>query len=114
MTETRPVTGAARPEYPMTDLVLYALSFLVVGASLLAQAETIPLPAALLRAATRIMQIGMAKAGDKTMRARIKVTWQLSLVPAARREGERGGRGQGGLGGYGPAGSKCRNLVINH
>jgi len=42
---------------------------------------------------------------------RIKVTWQLSLVPAARREGERGGRGRGGLGGYGPAGGECRNLV---
>ena len=41
----------------------------------LAQTGTMPLPAALSRAATRIMQIGMAKAGDKTMLD--------ALIPAA-------------------------------
>lgn len=39
---------------------------------------------------------------------RIKVTWQLSLVPAASREGDRG---RGGRGGYGPAGVECTNVI---
>jgi phosphoenolpyruvate---glycerone phosphotransferase subunit DhaL len=42
----------------------------------LAQPRTTPLPDALARAASRIMQIGMAKAGDKTMLD--------ALIPASR------------------------------
>ena len=48
----------------------------------LAQAEATPLPAALTRAAARIMQIGMAKAGDKTMLD--------ALIPACRATDARG------------------------
>ncbi len=51
----------------------------------LVQAETTPLPDALSRAASRIMQIGMAKAGDKTMLdALIPASGAVDAAGAAR------------------------------
>ena len=47
----------------------------------LAQADSTPLPEALSRAATRIMQVGMAKPGDKTM---LDALIPASLAPDAQ------------------------------